>query len=585
MALLLAIPAMAAKIPSGTTLYLKPKQGTFYNNDERFEAYFYGDGEAWVTMKRVSGETAAVFEATAPGTGKNYSNVIFVRMNPNGAEHNWNSKWNQTGNLTYDGENNCFTPSSWDGATGNWSTYTPPAVPAIKTFEANLTNCFVGNTVTFTSTCINNGTNSVVYKIGNEIIGSTWTPQATGTYTVTATLQGAEESVSLKVTVTDAPEGFVYYEDEFVVFVENTTKWSNIYAYTWGTVNGKEEHYGGDWPGAKLTTKVNINGKEYYKWTYAGLLETAPTSLIFTNNTGAQTSNLTYFNGGVYNTNGECFGYVNPTPYPTITLAADKLNPYIDEEVTFTATVEHQGDWALSFYIDGAKQTTSGNTFTHTFATAGTYNVVAKVEKEGYEAIVSDAVEVTSLYTEGIESEKCYFLVLDNNWTTAAGDYYYAKFINKNTGAYTWVYGAVENTTVVFYLSQYNVLRSDDMPTYTHVVFFKFKSDVELPENLTVADIEAGFDAADTTKSDEIALDATNNIYTIGGEISTGIESVVVADGIRYAYGVVEAKGAIEVYNINGTVVARGNDNVDLAGLGRGVYIIRNGNQVRKVVR
>ena len=248
-------------------------------------------------------------------------------------------------------------------------------------------------------------------------------------------------------------------------------------------------------------------------------------------------------------------------------------------------TLNDNGSWTISIASGVAAIEAQGN-YTRKVMRYNPNNGSPIFSCYAYENNQQDVSLYRRVYTEGIQSEKCYFLVLDNNWTTAAGDYYYAKFINKNTGDYTWVYGAVENTTVVFYLSQYNTLRSGDMPTYTHVVFFKFKSDVELPENLTVADIEAGFDAADTTKSDEIALDATNNIYTIeGGEISTGIESVVAADGIRYAYGVVEAEGAIEVYNVNGTVVARGNDNVDLAGLGRGVYIIRNGNQVRKVVR
>ena len=67
--------------------------------------------------------------------------------------------------------------------------------------------------------------------------------------------------------------------------------------------------------------------------------------------------------------------------------------------------------------------------------------------------------------------------------------------------------------------------------------------------------------------------------------VGTGIDRVETANGITYAYGVVSAEGAIEVYNINGAVVARGNDSIDLRGLNGGVYIVRNGNQVRKVVR
>ena len=67
--------------------------------------------------------------------------------------------------------------------------------------------------------------------------------------------------------------------------------------------------------------------------------------------------------------------------------------------------------------------------------------------------------------------------------------------------------------------------------------------------------------------------------------IGTGIEGVESIAAIRYANGVVVAEGAIEVYNVNGMVVARGNETIDLRNLAAGVYIVRNGNNVRKVVR
>lgn len=83
-------------------LYLKP--GQWASDAPRFEAYFFGNGEVWVTM--TASETAGVYECELP-TG--YTNVIFVRMDPAKAEHNWDSKWNQTSDLTLptDGKN-CY---------------------------------------------------------------------------------------------------------------------------------------------------------------------------------------------------------------------------------------------------------------------------------------------------------------------------------------------------------------------------------------------------------------------------------------------------------------------------------------------
>ena len=56
-----------------------------------------------------------------------YPSVIFVRLNPAGAANNWDSKWNQTIDLTITSDKNLFTINSWDGgaegkSTGVWST-------------------------------------------------------------------------------------------------------------------------------------------------------------------------------------------------------------------------------------------------------------------------------------------------------------------------------------------------------------------------------------------------------------------------------------------------------------------------------
>ena len=67
--------------------------------------------------------------------------------------------------------------------------------------------------------------------------------------------------------------------------------------------------------------------------------------------------------------------------------------------------------------------------------------------------------------------------------------------------------------------------------------------------------------------------------------LPAAVEYVEYDNNIIYANGVVTAEGAIEVYNVNGMVVARGNESLDLRNLNAGVYIVRNGNNVRKVVR
>ena len=100
-------------------LYLNAKDWGY--GDARFAAYFFEPAK-WVDMTKVEGETY-IYEVEVPA---GYTQVIFVRMNGNTTENNWDNKWNQTGNLTIptDGKN-MFKPDDWNDKTTTWSTYTP----------------------------------------------------------------------------------------------------------------------------------------------------------------------------------------------------------------------------------------------------------------------------------------------------------------------------------------------------------------------------------------------------------------------------------------------------------------------------
>ncbi len=119
--LLCAISASAADITSGTKLYLKPN-ANWKVDGARFAAYFFGNGDAWVSMTIVEGETD-IYEVTSPN--KSFTNVIFCRMNPGNQTNNWDSRWNQTGDLEYDGTNNLYTvkEGTWSQGGGTWSKY------------------------------------------------------------------------------------------------------------------------------------------------------------------------------------------------------------------------------------------------------------------------------------------------------------------------------------------------------------------------------------------------------------------------------------------------------------------------------
>ena len=100
-------------------LYLTPNSN-WTKDGARFAAYFFGNGEKWVSMTYNS--ELKVYEVEVPA---GYPKVIFCRMNPNATANNWNNKWNQTGDLVIpkDGKNHfTINAGSWDA--GTWSTIT-----------------------------------------------------------------------------------------------------------------------------------------------------------------------------------------------------------------------------------------------------------------------------------------------------------------------------------------------------------------------------------------------------------------------------------------------------------------------------
>ena len=209
----------------------------------------------------------------------------------------------------------------------------------------------------------------------------------------------------------------------------------------------------------------------------------------------------------------------------------------------------------------------------------GDYEYIGLRSSSG--AMYLDEIQIVWYIPENITAGM-YYLV-PGEWEDENVALYAAEFINKNAKTSEFVQGFLNDHYVYFQL--------DGEGKYTHMAFYRIAN----TGNTTTTEITDWdeIDVLDKTPELTYTAPGAGNImrYNVDEskweevEIGTGVNRVELAEGIGYAYGVVSAEGAIEVYNVNGAVVARGNDNVDLRGLGRGVYIIRNGNQVRKVVR
>ncbi len=108
----------APSVPN-THLYLKPNSN-WVQGGARFAAYFYGNGERWVSM--TDDDKDGIYEVEIP-TDKSYPNVIFCRMNPGNANNNWDAKWDQTLDLTvptYGPNVYVVKEGTWNLGGGEW---------------------------------------------------------------------------------------------------------------------------------------------------------------------------------------------------------------------------------------------------------------------------------------------------------------------------------------------------------------------------------------------------------------------------------------------------------------------------------
>ena len=253
------------------------------------------------------------------------------------------------------------------------------------------------------------------------------------------------------------------------------------------------------------------------------------------------------------------------------------------------STLDANGSWAITIDGGAASIIAQGS---------NTRNVMLYNQTSGLFACYASASQQTQpvaiyRYEDGSFDENitagAYYLnpgIWENNDCAL----YAIEFVNKNTAKTAWVQGFLSNHFVTFELVE---------GAYTHMTFHRIKnSSANTAQQITdwtaIETLNKTAELTYTPVAENMIqyynITATElNTQVSTGEwvavVGTGLDRVESINGIGYAYGVVSAEGTIEVYNLNGAVVARGNDNIDLRGLNRGVYIVRNGNQVRKVVR
>ena len=260
-------------------LYLKPNSNWTQAN-ARFAAYFFGNGEKWVSMTDMNLD--GIYEVEIP---EGYPTVIFCRMNPGTTDNNWNNKWNQTGDLTIptDGKNLFTLPNgNWDGATSTWSTYvyvepayTVAGSAGLCGTDWDITNAANDMTKkadgTYEKVYANVAAGTYEFKV---VLNHSWdrawpasnyslTVDEDGK-TVTVTFDPASQTVAAAVTTAQTPDpgpGEDPAPETVTIYFRNDWMWTDISVHYWGSATAADT----SWPGAAMTFVETLNGLDIYK--------------------------------------------------------------------------------------------------------------------------------------------------------------------------------------------------------------------------------------------------------------------------------------------------------------------------------
>lgn len=225
---------------SATTLYLSPNSN-WTQASARFAIYYWeGESTYWVNMTAVSGETNLYSGEIPDG----FTNVIFCRMNPSTTANNWDNKWDQTNDLTYDGTNNKYTVASgtWSKGGGSWSVYTPSGDDG-----------------------------------GDD---------------------GGDDSSDDSGNTGDTGSGSTDDSDNtgISIYLDKSTAsaWSKVNFYAW---NADGDALLGTWPGTTITRTETYEGSTYYAYTFPA--EETSINIIFNDGTN-QTTDITNITSDTY---------------------------------------------------------------------------------------------------------------------------------------------------------------------------------------------------------------------------------------------------------------------------------------------
>jgi len=323
----------------------------------------------------------------------------------------------------------------------------------------------------------------------------------TGTYRFTGTYNSSTSRWTLKIEKGSSSSYTVYYV--------NGTSLSNVYVFTFN------DGECGAWPGTEMTKSgtYSVNGDDFdvYSYTFNALF--APENVIFNNNNGFQTQDLTFINGktyGYYNYSvvgeGDIFSYDWDSDGSTNFMKANGDGTY-----TFSANNKELVAQTINLKVikrEGSNVTWQGDPNTELNIPADGYYNISITSNSDMSSVTAIATRITATASAGTYGMATFSSAypLDFTGITAVSAYTITAASNGNLTK-TQVTGKVPANTGLYI--EGDVDASADVPTtiYTGSV----------GTNMLVA-------AASGTKIYQEDGDYTNYILTvktIGGYVDT----------------------------------------------------------------
>ena len=300
------------------------------------------------------------------------------------------SSTSKTGDLT-------FVNGGYYNQSGTLVGTVEKTTPTEATVAADKATGSYSNSVTVNLTA-SDGTSTIVYTTDGTT-PTTTSSQATGskqfTFTETTTLTAGvivdgtvKNIVAYTYTITkesfELPECATWQNGTFC-YLE--TSWTNPTVWAWTDAINGDVFLGTSWPGVAMESVGTNNGKNVYRWTWAGT--TAPTKIIFSNNGSNQTDDLDFTNGGYY-VDGVVKGTVEKPQVEEVTLAVDKEAGSYEESVTVTLTASNTNA-TIVYTTDGSAPTATSSQATgskqFTFTETTTLRAAALVNGELQNAV------------------------------------------------------------------------------------------------------------------------------------------------------------------------------------------------------